>query len=276
MSVGVAAVGTTIAVSAAGILHPPGSLGRMSGHDTAEASGASAGASVAGAGALTLGDERASRGVGRTAPTANPSLSPTNSTGLPGVGPVMSARIPKNATQAILVTGTGGDAATNTLTLWQRRTPSDAWRAVGHAVAGHNGASGWTPDHRDGDLRSPAGVFTLTYAAGRLPDPGGLLPYEYGPSTYVTGGTFMGHPLAGSFDYLVDIDYNHIPDTPPSNRTRPLGADAGGDIWLHVDHGAPTHGCVSIPRNDLMAVIHWLDPAAHPVIVMGDAAFLAH
>jgi hypothetical protein len=43
------------------------------------------------------------------------------------------------------------------------------------------------------------------------------------------------------------IDYNRVKGTSPLDRTSPPGADKGGGIWLHVDHGGPTHACVSLP-----------------------------
>jgi L,D-peptidoglycan transpeptidase YkuD (ErfK/YbiS/YcfS/YnhG family) len=55
----------------------------------------------------------------------------------------------------------------------------------------------------------------------------------------------------------------------------PLGAARGGHIWFHVDHGGPTHGCVSLPKSDMIMLLRTLDPAAHPVAVLGDAATLA-
>jgi L,D-peptidoglycan transpeptidase YkuD (ErfK/YbiS/YcfS/YnhG family) len=38
---------------------------------------------------------------------------------------------------------------------------------------------------------------------------------------------------------------------------------------LHADIGAPTQGCVSLPYGDLIQVLRWLNPALHPVVVMG-------
>jgi L,D-peptidoglycan transpeptidase YkuD (ErfK/YbiS/YcfS/YnhG family) len=54
-----------------------------------------------------------------------------------------------------------------------------------------------------------------------------------------------------------------------------MGASKGGGIWLHVDHGGPTHGCVSIARAHMRQLLRTLDPARHPVVVMGDSASLA-
>lgn len=66
-----------------------------------------------------------------------------------------------------------------------------------------------------------------------------------------------------------------MPGTSPLDWTRPLGAGKGGGIWLHVDHGGPTHGCVSLAQEHMRELMRTLDPAQHPVIVMGDAKSLA-
>ncbi|MET7606015.1 L,D-transpeptidase family protein [Streptomyces avermitilis] len=191
---------------------------------------------------------------------------------LPGLGPGTLAEIPKKARQVVLVTGEGRDSPTSQVVLYQRTgagwEPGVTWPA-------HNALKGWTDDHHSGDLHSPIGVFTLTDAGGRLADPGTKLPYDQSRGGFTIGGTgFEGEPLAGSFDYVVAINYNHKVGTSPLDWTRPLGAGKGGGIWLHVDHGGPTHGCVSLAQKHMKELLRTLDPAQHPVIIMGDAESL--
>ncbi|WP_420716619.1 L,D-transpeptidase family protein [Streptomyces sp. H27-H1] len=122
-----------------------------------------------------------------------------------------------------------------------------------------------------GDLRTPIGAFTLTAAGGLLPNPGTRLPYDQSFSFTLRGRDFLGTPLAGSFDYVVGIDYNRVRGTTPLDRQRPLGPEAGGGIWLHVSHGGPTQGCVSLTRQHMEELLLALDPEQQPVVVMGDA-----
>ncbi|MFG3054437.1 L,D-transpeptidase family protein [Kitasatospora sp. NPDC048239] len=192
---------------------------------------------------------------------------------IPGLGAAFTARIPAETTQVVLASGQDKNANKTTVTLWTR-TAEGRWRA-GEAWQGHNANRGWTTDHNEGDLRSPIGVFSLTDAGGRKADPGSKLPYDKDPSFVVSGTGFAGEPLAGSFDYVVAIDYNRVPGNSPLDPRRPNGSSKGGGIWIHVDHGGPTHGCVSVPEDKMAELIRTLDPAAHPVIVMGDAASLA-
>jgi L,D-peptidoglycan transpeptidase YkuD (ErfK/YbiS/YcfS/YnhG family) len=72
----------------------------------------------------------------------------------------------------------------------------------------------------------------------------------------------------------VAINYNRGTGVSPLDWTWPLGAAKGGGIWLYVDHGGPTHGCVSLSALHIKALLRTFDPAQHTVIVMGDGASL--
>jgi L,D-peptidoglycan transpeptidase YkuD (ErfK/YbiS/YcfS/YnhG family) len=192
---------------------------------------------------------------------------------IPGLGPTFAAKIPSGAAQVVLASGADKNSSTTTVTLWSR-TPDNRWRP-GASWPAHNGYSGWTSDHNVGDLRSPIGVFTLSDAGGLKSDPGSKLPYHQDSGFTAPGTGFDGEPLAGAFDYVVAIDYNRVPGSSPLDPREPMGAGKGGGIWLHVDHGGPTHACVSLAEDHMAELVRTLDPAAHPVIVMGDTASLA-
>ncbi|MES9525219.1 L,D-transpeptidase family protein [Streptomyces capoamus] len=206
------------------------------------------------------------------APTPDTSTRPAPG-GIPGLGPRRSAAIPGRCEQAVVVTGRGRDSPLCTVVLHQRT--DTGWRS-GPAWPAHNALHGWSARHRAGDLRSPLGVYTLSDAGGLLPDPGSKLPYHRSGGFRSPGTGFEGEPLEGSFDYVVAIDYNRRPGTSPLDWTRPLGPGRGGGVWLHVDHGGPTHGCVSLAKAHMKELLRTLDPGRHPVVVMGDADWLAH
>ncbi|MGW1627392.1 hypothetical protein ACWCQR_52425, partial [Streptomyces sp. NPDC002172] len=85
----------------------------------------------------------------------------------------------------------------------------------------------------------------------------------------------LGTDLGGSFEYVVAINYNRQTGTSPLDWTRPMGANRGGGVWLHVDHGGPTHACVSVAKAHMKELLRTLDPDRHPVIAMGFAGWLA-
>ncbi|MFF8971699.1 L,D-transpeptidase family protein [Streptomyces sp. NPDC014995] len=211
----------------------------------------------------------ATRPAGTPAPDVSVRSAPRS---IPGLGPRTRAAVPAAARQVVVVTGRGRDSPLSRVVLYERT--GTGWRS-GPVRPAHNALRGWTDHHMGGDLRSPIGVFGLTDAGGRLPDPGTRLPYDRSDGFTAPGTGFEGEPLAGSFDYVIAIDYNREPGTSPLDWTRPLGAERGGGIWLHVDHGGPTHGCVSIAEEHMKELLRTLDPALHPVVVMGDHASLA-
>ncbi|NYI05872.1 L,D-transpeptidase family protein [Allostreptomyces psammosilenae] len=207
-------------------------------------------------------------------PTPTPAESrPVLPSSLPGLGPDTLADVPPEARQAVVVTGEDIDSPRSTVVLYERT--EDGW-AAGEPWPAHNALRGWTDDHRLGDLRSPIGVYTLSDAGGLLAAPEGTrLPYTHSGAFTISGTGFEGEPLEGSFDHVIAIDYNRVPGTSPLDWTRPLGEEKGGGIWLHVDHEGPTQGCVTVSEEHMAELLRRLDPAKHPIVVMGDAASLA-
>ncbi|MGP3981700.1 L,D-transpeptidase family protein [Streptomyces sp. KR80] len=201
-----------------------------------------------------------------------PGASPTSGLErIPGVGDRLRSRIPQDARQVVAVYGRGADSAESTVVLWTKQ--GSTWDRTA-SWAGHNGKRGWTTDHREGDKRSPVGVFTLSDAGGLLPDPdpGAGLPYDQSPAFTTPGHWPPSH--RHDFDYVIAVDYNRVRGTSPVDPTRPQGQSKGGGIWLHLDHGSGTSGCVSLPKSGMTYLLRDLDPARHPVVVMGDEAHL--
>lgn len=183
------------------------------------------------------------------------------------------ARIPAEARQLVLVTGKAQDSSESTVTLYTRPAAGADWAAAAQWPA-RNGAKGWSTERAYGDLTSPTGVYSLTDAGGLLPAPPGTrLPYDRDAGFVATGLGVNGESLAGSFDYVVAIDYNRRQGVSPLDPAKPDGERKGGNIWLHVDHDGPSQGCVGIPREAMRTLLETLDPAAHPVIAMGPPGF---
>ncbi|AXI78910.1 L,D-transpeptidase family protein [Peterkaempfera bronchialis] len=179
-------------------------------------------------------------------------------------------RIPADARQAVVVYGDAADSPSGTVTLYQKH--GSAWTADA-TWASHNGRLGWTPSHHEDDKRSPVGVFTLTDAGGLLPDPGSKLPYHQ--TALFTPPSVWGPSHRHDFDYVIAIDYNRVRGSSPLDPRRPQGERAGGSIWLHLDPGSGSSACVTLPKAAMQHLLRTLDPARHPVVVMGDRATLA-
>jgi L,D-peptidoglycan transpeptidase YkuD (ErfK/YbiS/YcfS/YnhG family) len=226
-----------------------------------------AGLSACGGGSGS-GSDRAGGAAGPAARTSHtPQADPTR---IPDVGDRLYRRIPADSRQVVVAVGASRNSAQSRVVLYTRR--GTRWHAANSWPA-HNGRRGWTIDHHEGDKRSPVGVFTLSDAGGVLPDPGTRLPYDHNAAGYAPPSSWAASHQH-DFDYVIAIDYNRVRGTAPLDGTRPLGQDKGGGIWLHMDHGSGTSACVSVSKKAMQYLLRTLDPARHPVIVMGDRADL--
>lgn len=182
------------------------------------------------------------------------------------------ARIPARTAQIVLTVGKGDRSSVSTVQFWSRR--AGCWQ-LDHAARARNGYAGWHPHPWDGSGYSPIGVFSLTDAGGRLPNPGTKMPYHYGPKSYVSGGYRMNDNATQVFDYVVAVNFNRYTGRPPRDDGRPNPRIPDGGIWFHVGGAGATRGCISISKGEMVLALAWLDPAARPMMVMGPAARLA-
>ncbi|GAB3591912.1 lipoprotein [Angustibacter peucedani] len=237
---------------------------------------AAAGGPGSGAGATQQPSSDAARTASSGSTGGQPSADQSQTPRLLGdvaqLGPRTLKTVPAATRKAVVVRGDGPTSTKATIELYE--LSGGAWRKTA-SWRGHLGARGWTDDHREGDLRTPTGTYTLTDAGGRLTDPGTKLPYHRSNSFVPSGSGVFGDSLAGSFDYVIAIDFNRRKGVSPLDSTHPLGDAKGGGIWLHVDHDGPTHGCVSVPRAGMRTLLRELSPSDHPVVVMGDGSRLS-
>ncbi|MFI0806039.1 hypothetical protein [Streptomyces echinatus] len=219
---------------------------------------------LAGATACGPGAERKVSGGAPGAASARPGQ--TLGGRLPGIGDRMGSQVPADTGQAVVVYGEHPDSPDSFVVLYEKR--DSTWVRTASWPA-HNGRLGWTDDHRMDDEQSPVGVFTLTDAGGALADPGSRLRYwrdDHAYATMLPPGPAHTH----DFDYVIAIDYNRLRGVPPFDWSRPDGVETGGGIWLHLDHGDGTSACVTVPEAGMKTLLRTLDPARHPVVVMGD------
>lgn len=186
-----------------------------------------------------------------------------------------------SAGQAVIVTAAryGGTAAT--MTAYQR--DGAGWQVAFGPWSAHLGSRGIAPpgEKREGDGRTPSGVYGFDFFFGVAPDPGVRFPYRRVTSRSVV---WDDDPDSPRYNTWVDLDMADAGRDPEPMYVTPAydhGAviaynDArtpglGSAIFLHVSTGAATAGCVSLPAGDLVELLRWLDPARDPRIVIGVA-----
>ncbi|MFD4791682.1 hypothetical protein ACFWN1_32535 [Streptomyces sp. NPDC058459] len=221
------------------------------------------------------GDTEEKTRSGGAAGNGNPAVSgssrPATSTrvpGVPGVGERMGRQIPARTRQLVVIYGDDRDSAEGLAVLYEKTGAQ--WKQSA-SWPSHNGRRGWTTDHQLDDERSPVGVFSLTDAGGTLRSPGSKLPYWYDDNAYAASVADPDDEAhTHDFDHVIAIDYNRLKGTPPYDWSRPEGVEKGGGIWLHLDHGDGTSACVTVPEAGIRTLLRTLDPADHPMVVMGD------
>lgn len=178
------------------------------------------------------------------------------------------------ATQVLAVTGVGGSDAK--MDVWQRSAAG--WQPVdgGIGIPAKIGAKGMSPNHFDGAMMTPEGVYTLDFAFGTEPDPGGGLRYvQVGPDHWWDGD--MKSPTYNTMQVCkkAQCPFDTAPSSGTENLDIPQYAHAvvmgvnkaripgkGGAFFVHSTDGGPTAGCVAIDDATLVKVMRWLRPGA--------------
>ncbi len=232
-------------------------------------------------------------GAGRTTPAgptgpAHPAggpasaAAPAPAASSPGAGTVTPATAPGPAgplagRQLVTVTAASYGATYATFSAYQRS--AGRWRRVFGPWTARIGRNGFAPPglKREGDGRTPSGTFRFGFFFGVQPNPGVRFRYRRS-QPYDFWDDDPASPLynkwvdqrradpgrspepmdVSGYDYGAVIGYN-------TARIPGLGSA----IFLHVNIGIATAGCVTLPRWELLRVLRWLDPARSPRIRMG-------
>jgi hypothetical protein len=89
-------------------------------------------------------------------------------------------------------------------------------------------------------------------------DPSSPLYNEWVDDRYADPGADPEPMDVSAYDYGAVIGYN-------TARTPGLGSA----IFLYINIGMPTAGCVTLPEGELLEILRWLNPAASPRIAVG-------
>ena len=173
--------------------------------------------------------------------------------------------------QRIQVTAPTARSTTATLTVREcGKRVLGPWRAR----VGRNGLS---THHREGDGTTPLGTFGIgPVVYGIDPDPGVALRYHqltcgdwwdedsrsptYNTFRHVTCGTIP--PFRGGSEVLWRITPAYRLFALIQYNVAPVVPGRGSAIFLHVDTGRATNGCVSLPRSELQSLLRRLRPGA--------------
>lgn len=172
------------------------------------------------------------------------------------------------ATQVISVVGVGPTDAK--LDVYERTAAG--WQAVAAGIPAKIGERGMSADHYEGSMMTPMGVYTLDFAFGTQPNPGGGLKYvQVGPNHWWDGDvksptyntmqvcerSQCPFSIAGASENLDIPQYAHA-IVMGVNKERVPGK--GSAFFLHTTDGGPTAGCVAIDDAMMVKLTQWLRP----------------
>lgn len=174
-----------------------------------------------------------------------------------------------NATQVISVVGVGGSKAK--MDVYQRTAAG--WQPIRTGIPTHVGSAGMAPQAKSGYPATPMGVFTLPYAFGTAPNPGGGLRYvQVGPDHW-----WDGDDQSPAFNTMQVCNKSQCPfntaesenlEIPQYKHAVVMGVNTarvpgnGAAFFFHTTDGGPTAGCVAIDDGTLVQIIRWLRPGA--------------
>lgn len=209
----------------------------------------------------------------------------------PGKQAIASAR------QLIVVTTNDWNAVEGELRRFERSSETQPWRAIGGKipiVVGRNGMAwgrglhgdaspigGDGPIKKEGDGRSPAGVFRLSAAFGYQARAAAVkLPYLHASSTLEC----VDDSRSAHYNQVLDRRSIKQPDWNSSEQMRRddeqyrLGVivdhnakrepERGSCIFLHIwaGSGKGTAGCTAMSPQSTQALLRWLDAKKNPML----------
>ncbi len=132
---------------------------------------------------------------------------------------------------------------------------------------------------REGDGKTPSGIFSLGIAFGYEPSIGTGMVYRQATeddfwvddvNSEDYNRWVKGKPDAASFEKMKRDDDKYEYGVVIEYNTHPVVKGRGSAIFLHVwKPGEATSGCVAMSEETVLAILGWLNPARKPLIIMG-------
>ena len=180
-----------------------------------------------------------------------------------------------------LIFATNRDSSSFLVTIHAVEKENGIWHLVFPGFTGSIGEKGFAAvdEKREGDGKSPSGVFPLGTAFGYDPSVETKMPYRQ-----ATNDDFWvddvnsedynqwvkGEPKAASWERMKRDDDQYKYGVVIEYNMHPIVKEKGSAIFLHVwKPGESTLGCVSTSEEMILSILGWLDPVKKPLIIMG-------
>jgi L,D-peptidoglycan transpeptidase YkuD (ErfK/YbiS/YcfS/YnhG family) len=180
-----------------------------------------------------------------------------------------------------LIFATNRDASSVLATIDALERRNGVWHLVFRPFTGSIGKMGFAAidKKKEGDGKSPSGIFPLGIAFGYEPSVVTKMPYRQATdddfwvddvNSEDYNKWVKGKPNAASGEKMKRYDDQYKYGVVIEYNMHPVVKGKGSAIFLHVwKAGQPTVGCVSIPEEMILKILGWLHSAKKPLIIMG-------
>jgi L,D-peptidoglycan transpeptidase YkuD (ErfK/YbiS/YcfS/YnhG family) len=180
-----------------------------------------------------------------------------------------------------LIFATNRDSSSVLVTIHALERNNGVWHLVFPTFTGSIGEMGFAAidNKREGDGKSPSGIFPLGIAFGYDPSVVTKMPYRQATdddcwvddvNSEDYNKWVKGKPNAASWEKMKRDDDQYKYGVVIEYNMHPIVKGKGSAIFLHVSkRGESTVGCVSMPEEMVLKILGWLDPAKKPLIIMG-------
>jgi len=183
----------------------------------------------------------------------------------------------------ILLVEYGGSLISPKIKLYAMEKQKEAWIYALEPFNAVIGRNGFAPEgeKREGDGRTPSGIYPLKLAFGYPESVNTKMPYRQALSDDIwvddpdaddyNRWTKINQTRAVSFEMMRREDNLYKYGVVIEYNTAPVIKENGSAIFLHIwkEKGAPTAGCVAVAEENMIKILEWLDPEKSPVIITG-------
>jgi L,D-peptidoglycan transpeptidase YkuD (ErfK/YbiS/YcfS/YnhG family) len=176
---------------------------------------------------------------------------------------------------------------TGTRAVFERHERRGAgWQQVGSPWSAVVGAAGFAVHgaKREGDRKTPSGLFRIDHAFGYAPHADTRLPYRQAgaedkfiddPNSSAYNTWVRGATDAKGFEAMRRADLLYEYGLVVRYNMDPVVPGHGSAIFIHVWPGPSgnTTGCIALEKSNMLELLRWLDPSAEPHVLLHPARF---
>jgi L,D-peptidoglycan transpeptidase YkuD (ErfK/YbiS/YcfS/YnhG family) len=201
-------------------------------------------------------------------------------------GAPLEAAMPQTR-QLLVVVGEGEGSLQAKLFFLER--DQEGWEVALGPIPATVGRNGFAEpgQKREGDGKTPSGLFELEHVFGYAPTVATKMPYRQATEDDIwvddpespdyNQWVKKGSTTASSYERMKLPDHRYRHGIVIGYNRNPVVKGMGSAIFIHVweSEGKSTSGCVALDEAQLVRIISLLDPAKKPMILMGNQQYIA-